>query len=258
MTKPLKARPTVYKGIRMRSRLEAGFAAWLDETHFDWEYEPCAFATEDGQYLPDFRLRNVFVAWMEKPATVYIEVKPTSFEMVWTRAFGTWQTSSDDAPARNAAKLACAARIIGQSEPTSLLFLAKQNEPLTWIADVADAIDIGQEYGASPLSLIWRPGDRRGFAYVPFGGGPWAKDYWRTTHAAPALSSRTSRARALLSRPSRHDEAIAAMKQELEALWPIDSEENRERYFDLFEKLVNVGKERRRELLAGSEFEGEA
>jgi hypothetical protein len=73
----LKARPTVYDGIRMRSRLEAGYAAWLDQNGLEWEYEPCAFAG-DGRppYLPDFRLRDVPVLGRAKPATVYVEVKP--------------------------------------------------------------------------------------------------------------------------------------------------------------------------------------
>lgn len=68
-------RPTVYKGIKMRSRLEAGFAAWLDDrTTFPWKYEPCAFATEDGQYLPDFLLDGV---WFEGGVRrAYVEVKP--------------------------------------------------------------------------------------------------------------------------------------------------------------------------------------
>lgn len=49
-----RGRPTTYKGITMRSRLEASFAAWLDVHHFLWKYEPLCFADETGQYLPDF------------------------------------------------------------------------------------------------------------------------------------------------------------------------------------------------------------
>lgn len=74
------ARPTVYKGIQMRSRLEAGYAAWLDRWHFDWEYEPCAFAhPELGQYLPDFLLRNVVN--LTSASNVYVEVKPNIFDV---------------------------------------------------------------------------------------------------------------------------------------------------------------------------------
>lgn len=79
---PIKARPTTYKGIEMRSRLEAAYAAVLDRAIanspelFDpavWEYEPDCFADEKGQYLPDFAY------WMRTPEgrrRVYIEVKP--------------------------------------------------------------------------------------------------------------------------------------------------------------------------------------
>lgn len=66
-----KARPTTYRGIEMRSRLEATYAAGLDEMGHPWEYEPRAFASQAGQYLPDFVVENPVVG------TVYIEVKPT-------------------------------------------------------------------------------------------------------------------------------------------------------------------------------------
>lgn len=57
MTAPIwPARPTLYRGIRMRSRTEARVAAWLDFYHVDWVYEPECFADETGQYLPDFRI----------------------------------------------------------------------------------------------------------------------------------------------------------------------------------------------------------
>lgn len=75
-----KARPTVYKGVKMRSRLEAGYAAWLDGCGFAWEYEPCAFATEDGQYLPDFMVVGLNVSWKPEPVVAYIEAKPGSFD----------------------------------------------------------------------------------------------------------------------------------------------------------------------------------
>lgn len=50
----LAARPTTYRGIEMRSRLEATVAAHLDDWGYDWKYEPRAFADRHGQYLPDF------------------------------------------------------------------------------------------------------------------------------------------------------------------------------------------------------------
>jgi hypothetical protein len=51
----IPARPTTYKGIRMRSRLEADYAAYLDRQDCPWEYEPECFASPEGQWLPDFR-----------------------------------------------------------------------------------------------------------------------------------------------------------------------------------------------------------
>jgi len=50
--KPLKRSgiPTVYNGIRMRSRLEAKYAAFFDRLGWAWEYEPIDL---DG-YIPDF------------------------------------------------------------------------------------------------------------------------------------------------------------------------------------------------------------
>lgn len=54
--KNIKARPTVYNGIQMRSRLEADFASALDRDGETWEYEPTCFAGPAGQWLPDFRI----------------------------------------------------------------------------------------------------------------------------------------------------------------------------------------------------------
>jgi hypothetical protein len=42
----------------MRSRLEASFAAHLDELGFEWRYEPRCYASIDGQYLPDFLVKR--------------------------------------------------------------------------------------------------------------------------------------------------------------------------------------------------------
>jgi len=67
----LQARPTTYRGIEMRSRLEAKFAAHLDEDGTVWEYEPRAYANQRGQYLPDFVIRD------PGEAPWFIEVKPT-------------------------------------------------------------------------------------------------------------------------------------------------------------------------------------
>lgn len=82
----MRSRPTIYKGVRMRSRLEARFAARLDQVvarhpelfaDTKWEYEPVCFAGEDGQYLPDFALATA------DGTRVYVEVKPFVGESDW-------------------------------------------------------------------------------------------------------------------------------------------------------------------------------
>jgi hypothetical protein len=65
----IKARPTMYKGIQMRSRLEADYAAALDAKGAAWEYEPTCFASDSGQWLPDFRID-------EPGGVTYVELKP--------------------------------------------------------------------------------------------------------------------------------------------------------------------------------------
>jgi hypothetical protein len=64
-----KGRPTLYRGILMRSRLEADFAAHLDQAGTEWEYEPVCFAGPGGQWLPDFGV-------IEAGRVHYVEVKP--------------------------------------------------------------------------------------------------------------------------------------------------------------------------------------
>jgi hypothetical protein len=49
----MKAIPTIYSGVRFRSRLEAKWAAFFDRIGWPWEYEP--FDLEG--WAPDFLLR---------------------------------------------------------------------------------------------------------------------------------------------------------------------------------------------------------
>lgn len=59
--------PTWWKGIKMRSKLEASWARWLDGHGIAWTYEPEAWCLEHGiAYLPDF--------WLPQMKTV-LEVK---------------------------------------------------------------------------------------------------------------------------------------------------------------------------------------
>lgn len=57
--------PTTYKGVRMRSRLEAKWAAFFDALKWPWAYEP----VDLDFYIPDFVLR--FPA-----GPIVVEVKP--------------------------------------------------------------------------------------------------------------------------------------------------------------------------------------
>lgn len=66
----IRARPTLYRGIRMRSRLEADYAAHLDANGEKWTYEPECFASAEGQWLPDFETDGKF--------NVLTEVKPAN------------------------------------------------------------------------------------------------------------------------------------------------------------------------------------
>ena len=74
-----KSVSAIYKGIEMRSRLEARWAAefdeWRDEEDNDdmtWEYEPRWFSHQDETYLPDFSLE-----WRNDLGVMhYVEVEP--------------------------------------------------------------------------------------------------------------------------------------------------------------------------------------
>lgn len=71
----------------MRSRLEARFARYLDLTKATWIYEPRAYASQDGDYLPDFlvqeRGHNVFVEVKPLPDPDVLEPAMTRMEIIW-------------------------------------------------------------------------------------------------------------------------------------------------------------------------------
>lgn len=150
-----KARPTTYKGIEMRSRLEAGFAAWLDQRGFAWSYEPRAFASEAGQYLPDFRIDDL--EWLGIGRGIaYIEVKPS-----------IWGTRAEVDALRRQMLL------IHESEPHALLVLAREGWQPTVVLDAEDypfaICSWCHGSGATP-ALAW--------LYGP-SWCPWAGDYWK-------------------------------------------------------------------------------
>lgn len=62
----IKAIPTMFQGVMMRSRLEARWAAFFTECGFPWTYEPIDF----GEWSPDFSLNFPH-------RKIYVEVKPS-------------------------------------------------------------------------------------------------------------------------------------------------------------------------------------
>lgn len=66
MTRNIAAKPTLYKGINFRSRLEARWAAMFNVLGWTWEYEPEC----DGTYIPDFVLHGL------NERRIFVEVKP--------------------------------------------------------------------------------------------------------------------------------------------------------------------------------------
>jgi hypothetical protein len=63
----------------MRSRLEARYAAAWDKGGLEWEYEPRAYASPAGQYLPDFVVGGRFVEI--KPTLLFDEIRPVLSRM---------------------------------------------------------------------------------------------------------------------------------------------------------------------------------
>ena len=114
MSKSLTARPTVYRGIQMRSRLEARWAAHLDETGCSWAYEPRAYADGVSQYLPDFQI--LAIPEYPGPASIpaFQEVRPTI-----------------DGAYRAMAQMPT----IWASEPRALLMVVVPDLELYWVAD---------------------------------------------------------------------------------------------------------------------------
>lgn len=104
----IQARPTLYKGIQMRSRLEADFARYLDSLGTPWAYEPSCFADETAQWLPDFRTSLPTTSGGSR--TVYIELKPAG--LLGKKRF----TASADA-------FLTRMRVTWASEPDAMLYL---------------------------------------------------------------------------------------------------------------------------------------
>lgn len=181
MGKTYAPRPTVYRGHRMRSRLEAGFAAWLDQWQFDWEYEPCAFGhPEHGQYLPDFLLKNVPTTWRGR-INLYVEVKPGSHWPDEVAGDISVETPYDRASIN--------ANIVVFNEPSAALAYAIPERDGAEMAEVhLMALQRGFRRFYWPEPRIWIPAlDGEGCAAPPLAlaeplwrcRGPWQGDWWK-------------------------------------------------------------------------------
>jgi hypothetical protein len=177
MAATFTARPTIYNGIQMRSRLEAGFAAWLDRVGIDWAYEPVAFGhPEHGQYLPDFELRDVPVSDRPGETLVYVEVKPLSYV--------NFYPSSDESDPGLAPYLELnrMAHIVAHSRPDAVLVLAQPPRPEAQYAEVSPLL--WEPIGVHmfwPMQAYWTEiQGRMGIAWpCSQTQGPWWGDWWK-------------------------------------------------------------------------------
>lgn len=152
-------RETLYKGIKMRSRLEADYAAELDRQHYRWAYEPKCFAGPGGQWLPDFGC--TFAAdgdWAifdeVKPAEPLMKLLPGSIaycEHVDTqlrRISVAWDSEPD----------ACLRLTFWRYGETAYLTLFCRRRGDRWKA----------EFAGQPMELLWPGMDQ----YAKTGRGP--------------------------------------------------------------------------------------
>jgi hypothetical protein len=161
-------RPTMWNGVLMRSRLEAGFAEWAASWGLDPKYEPHAFAGGDdgGQYLPDFLLSCVDVEGQPTPTTyddglVWVEVKPylsTGAELVALKA---------------------RMEIIRASDPRAVLAIVYK--------DPRPGVLARGRFGWRPA--VWTHGDHGycniglAFPLLEPGDDPWPDGYWKGPEA---------------------------------------------------------------------------
>lgn len=124
--------PTKYRGVPMRSRLEAHVAAVLDQTGIPWTYEPKVYwvpGIKGSGYLPDFRL------WPGRPNPWFVEVKPTGIYD---------DRHTDPTDLRNAIEKLLRVRY---AEPQATLVL--------WVADPRDKVNAGRLLIHVPGAAGW-------------------------------------------------------------------------------------------------------
>lgn len=105
MMPEIAAIPTMYRGVRFRSRLEARWACFFNSLGYRWSYE----ALELTQYVPDFTIEE---DRYDGNCISIVEVKPISHGRVFTEVSqpGTQFASDNDELARDRSVLreACA------------------------------------------------------------------------------------------------------------------------------------------------------
>jgi hypothetical protein len=142
----IKARATLYKGIRMRSRLEADFAADLDRQGYRWGYEPECFAGPGGQWLPDFGCTFAD----DGDWAIFDEVKPAEPLMKHLAGSGAYVKHVDGLLQRMA--------VAWESNPDAYLRLTfwKYGGPAYLTLNCRRAGDVWYaEFGVQPVWLLW-------------------------------------------------------------------------------------------------------
>ncbi|MFQ5502383.1 MAG: hypothetical protein ACE5EQ_08800 [Phycisphaerae bacterium] len=72
--KDVPAIPTVYRGIRMHSRLVAEVAEWIDAVGWEeWDYEPESYLLNGKHYWPDFYVKDADLFIEAKGRKEYLE-----------------------------------------------------------------------------------------------------------------------------------------------------------------------------------------
>jgi hypothetical protein len=72
-----EVKPRVYKGIELRSTLEAKWAIFFDLIGWNWSYEPYKVIHNDQTWIPDFVLQGF------DGNPIYCEVKPSNSSDEW-------------------------------------------------------------------------------------------------------------------------------------------------------------------------------
>lgn len=127
----MHAIPTMYSGIRFRSRLEAKWAAFFDICGWRWEYEPFDL----NGWMPDFLLLG--------DQRVLVEVKPVTW-MPWS------VTKKIEKAMGNPADSHYELMILGCTVP-----IGEHENQIGWLAEKEDLYDWEPEMGGYDTQWQW-------------------------------------------------------------------------------------------------------